>query len=159
MASDTLAPPAVDTPASGIVVRELEPGEYNRIHEAGGPLAGYDLSAIDHMRIIAVEEAGQIIGYWAVAVLVHAEPLWLGERARGRPGVVRRLLNGLVALLQRLDCQVAFGVINDKDFDINLPMARRLGFERVPGDLYVIKVPTKVQLDAPLPPAPAAGED
>lgn len=141
--TETLAPPALLPTGAGVTVRVLDPGEYNRLQEAGGPLAGYDLSRIDHMRILGVEEHGRLIGYWAVAVLVHAEPLWLDAPARGRPSVVRKLLTALTSLLQDLECKVAFGVINDRDFDMNLPMARRLGFERVPGDLYVIQVPER----------------
>lgn len=141
---DTSAPPAAPSgTTAGLVVRELDRGEYNRVQEAGGPLAGYDLSQIDHMRITAVEEDGRIIAYWCAAMLVHAEPLWIAPEARSRPIVVKKLLQGLIEILQDLGCQVAFGIISDVDFDVNLPMARRLGFEKVPGDTYVIHVPQK----------------
>ena len=142
---DTSAPPAAPFPAAAdrLVVRELDRGEYNRVQEAGGPLAGYDLSQIEHMRITAVEQDGRIVAYWCASMLVHAEPLWIAPEARGRPIVVRKLLQGLIAILQDLGCQVAFGVIADADFDVNLPMARRMGFEKVPGDTYVIHVPQK----------------
>jgi len=139
MDSETLAPP----PSLPTRVREvrgfrLPVDQIERIREAGGPLAEVDLSRISHALIAAVEVDGQLVAYWPVWKAVHAEPLWIAEPYRQSLAVSRALLAEVDQAVEEMGDPVVFAIIGELDLLTNGRQASRLGFQRVPGDLYYL---------------------
>jgi hypothetical protein len=128
------------------VCRVLPEAEYHRLlsHE---PFASGGLPNPAYNRIIVAEVGTEIVACWMVLTCVHVEPLWIHPEHRKRPGLIRRLWTAVAGVLQESHVLVAFGCITDADAAQNVPLALRLGFEKVAGDLYYIRVP------------PAAGEE
>ena len=114
-------------------------GQIERLREAGGPLAEADLSALDLEALPVVEVDGQIVAYWPAFFALHLEPLWVAEPYRLNPAVTRGLLEAMTQTLQTIGKPVAFAVI-DSATEV-APLAERLGFARVPGDLYYVQMP------------------
>ncbi len=112
-----------------------------RVREAGGPLAEVeDLSGLrDEKTIVAVEVDGRVVAYWVAFYALHLDPLWIAEAHRGNPAVNRTLLEGMGAVVVQTQESVAFAVLADGA--PHLSQAERLGFARVPGDLYYVTVP------------------
>jgi hypothetical protein len=120
----------------------LDPDQIERIREAGGPLAeAPDLSKFAQEAIIPVVEVeGRITAYWPVWKAVHAEPLWVAEGCRHNTAVIRGILQGVETALRAMGDPVAFAVIGQEDLDTSGVYAKRLGFDRVPGDLYYVVI-------------------
>lgn len=96
-------------------------------------------------RIIVAELDGPgtpIIAYWCVFTAIHVEPVWIHPDHRGRAGLVRALWRTIRGVLNG---QSAFACIFDADAPRSAPLARKLGMEKLPGDLYFLSRP------APLP--------
>jgi len=110
-----------------------------RLREAGGPLAEADLTQLDLEALPVVEVDGSIVAYWPIFYALHLEPLWIVEDQRARRPVVKGLLDLMRESLALIGKPVAFAVI-DPDTPI-LALAERLGFDRVPGDLYYVTAP------------------
>jgi hypothetical protein len=117
-----------------------------RLREAGGPLADTDLSTLQAKALPVIEVDGQIVAYWPCFYALHLEPLWVTEDARQHPAVLRALLELLQQTLMEIGEPVSFAVIDPAT--PTLPLAERLGFARVPGDLYYVTMPA---------PAPVGG--
>ena len=119
--------------------RLLPLAERDRLREAGGPLREADLDALDLAALPVVEVDGGIVAYWPAFFALHLEPLWIADDQRGKPSVVKALLAAMSEALQQIGKPVAFAVL-----DPATPMeamAERLGFARVPGDLYYVMQP------------------
>jgi len=110
-----------------------------RLREAGGPLADADLSQLDLEALPIVEVDGQIVAYWPIFYALHLEPLWIAEDHRRQAAVTHGLLDLMRQALLNIGKPVAFAVI-DPDTPV-LALAERLGFDRVPGDLYYVTAP------------------
>lgn len=50
-------------------------------------------------QMLVVEDAGQIVGCWALMTVLHAEGVWIAPAHQGRGSVARRLLRGMRQLL------------------------------------------------------------
>lgn len=122
------------------IERELAPEDFSRIVEADGPLHGQPIPDPRHTRFTILEVGDQIVGYWGLYDTLHAEPVWIHPDYRQHPAVAKLLLEGLGRLLQDLGATFVFGIIADEDVLKNLPLAERLGFERIPGSLYGVRV-------------------
>lgn len=135
----TDAPPAL-APSTPKTIRafRLSMEDVERIREAGGPLAEVDLSHMHQALIAAVEVDGKLVAYWPVWRAVHAEPLWVTEEARKSPAVIRGILDQVEAAMTEMGDPLIFAVIGDQDILTSGRYAMRLGFERVPGDLFVL---------------------
>lgn len=120
-------------------VRVLPADEFVRL-QAFEPFASQGLPHPDHTVIVVAEQGREIVGFWGLFNAVHVEPLWIAEAHRQRPGLVRRLWDTIVTVLAQHGVQTAFALIAYQDQAQNLPMAQRLGFARLPGDLYFVRV-------------------
>jgi hypothetical protein len=125
-----------------VIKKVLDPADYGRLAEAGGPLADV-IPNPEHTVVNVVEEDGRVVAYWPTFNAVHAEPLWIAETHRHRREVTIALVEQVMETLQGCGVPVAFGIIADVDLIINLPMAKKLGFQKAPGELYFITVPPK----------------
>lgn len=122
-----------------VKVRELPPDEFGRLIGVGP--AGAELFPNALTRVIVAEDSeGKIVAYWWVWPAVHVEPVWISEENRWRAGMVRSLWTQVRNVLVESNIPVAFGIIGYEDALMSLPPALRLGFKKVPGDLYYIAV-------------------
>jgi hypothetical protein len=124
-------------------VRELPPEEWHKLLEMPGPYhdAGQVPTAA-HNRILVIEEDdGTIAGYWGIFTVVHVEPVYIRPEYRHKVSVTRRLWEGVQQLLIRLRVPGALAIISDADAPVNLPMATKIGFQKVPGSLYYLGLP------------------
>lgn len=87
--------------------------------------------------LCAVTPTGEIAAAWWVTIAWHVEPLWIDEKHRHRPGLIRQLWARVRQELKGQGADVGFGIISDP---LVAAQASRLGFHRVPGDLYFIRV-------------------
>jgi hypothetical protein len=110
-----------------------------RLREAGGPLAEADLSNMRSALLAVVEVDGQIVAYWPVWQATHAEPLWVAEAQRHNPAVIRAILAQVEQAMAILHDPLIFAIIGDADLLGSGHYAMRLGFTRVPGDLFVLQ--------------------
>lgn len=116
----------------------LPPAERERLREAGGPLADpeVDLSSMQWEALPVVEVDGRIVAYWPAFFGLHLEPLWIAEPHRLHVGVAKALLALTELAVAQIGRPVAFAVIAPDA--PTLTLAGRLGFARVPGDLYYV---------------------
>lgn len=132
-----------------VAIRELPPEEYGRLQAAGGPLSHLTLAPSDDARVVVGERDGRIVAYWVAHTVVHLEPLWIDPAHRHRPSLIGGLLREMRALLARLRVPFAWAIIADADLPVNLPMAEKIGFVKVPGGLYGIQLgPPRGESDA-----------
>jgi hypothetical protein len=128
---------------SRYAVRELPVDEWPKLLEIDGPYQTQgSLPDAHYNRIIVEEVEGEIIGYWGAFTVVHTEPVWLHPAYRMRTGAVKHLWEGMRDLLVRMKVPGTVAIIEDKDAPINLPMATKLGFVKVPGSLYFLDLRT-----------------
>jgi len=76
--------------------RELPRSEWARL--AGTELApaiAADVFPADTRLVVVEDDAGAIVGAWAVIRYVHVEGLWIAPTHRGRGRVLRHLLAGM----------------------------------------------------------------
>jgi len=80
--------------------------------------------------LVVEDDAGAIVGAWAVYRLVHVEGIWVAPAHRGRTVVFRRLLAGMRMLVRAFGSSVALtGAIDPVVAD----MLRKLGAVELPG--------------------------
>ncbi len=126
-------------------VRLLTGEEYQRLLSFE-PFQSGGLPSPEVSRILVAELDGAIVGFWGLFNAVHVEPLWIAEEHRKRPGLVRRLWSAVADQLRSVGVYTAFACIADRDAAQNVPLAMRLGFERVQGDLYVVRIQPQPEL-------------
>lgn len=117
----------------------LPVAERERLREAGGPLAEVDLKTLEAEALPVVEVDGRIVAYWPVFYALHLEPLWVAEAFRQHPGVLKGLLEQTEAAVASTGEPASFAIIDPEA--PSLPLAEKLGFARVPGDLYYVLMP------------------
>jgi hypothetical protein len=127
------------TPSSSpkIRVRELPAAELHRLQEI---LPEYR-EGIDSRtaRVIVAEDAdGKIVAHWGVFVSVHVEPIHISLPYRKNPGMIRSLWNGVCEILESTGQKVSFAVLAQES--PALPLAQRLDFEKIEGDLYWVRL-------------------
>lgn len=119
-------------------IRVLDPSEYHRL--AGlGPFTEELLPDESTVIVVAEDDDEQILGYWCAFNAVHLEPLWVVEAERGN-GVGMALWGGLRKLLEGNGVVSAFAMVADEDVMTHLPMARKIGFKRVPVSTLFIEL-------------------
>jgi len=120
-------------------VRELPVEEWPKLLEVPGPYKEQGtLPVAAHNRMIVAEVNGEIVGYWGAFTVVHTEPVYIQPEYRQRISVVRPLWEGMRDLLVQLQVPGTMAIILDEDAPVNLPMATKLGFQKVPGSLYFL---------------------
>lgn len=125
-----------------VVIRELRPEEFGRLSGIG-PFAGRVVPATLPGRILVAESpTGHIVAIWGALHVIHVEPLWIIPDYRKNPGLGRRLLTRMRALLRDMGVTRAFAVLGPElpDLETRQAMARRLNFEPIPGDLYMVRL-------------------
>lgn len=127
------------TPTPIPTLRVLPDEDYPRLL-AFEPFATGGLPSPAVSRILVAELGGDIVGFWGLFNAVHVEPLWIHPDHRSRPGLIRRLWTAVQSELRAAGVFTAFACIADRDAAQNVPLALRQGFERVPGDLYMIRL-------------------
>lgn len=115
-------------------VRVLPPEEWDRL-AAYEPFKSNGLPTIDHWRVIIVEDDGKIVGFCCLFNAVHWEPWWIAPLYRGKPGILRQLIEQSEAILTEAHVQTAFVTVGD-DLPENQDLVEHFGFERAPGALY-----------------------
>lgn len=107
----------------------------------GGPLYGQDLSKAEATHIMVAEVNGEIQAYWPICMVLHMDGLYFKPEARHRRTIILQLLGQVIVFLQSIGAELVFAVIEPATFgEGNLPMAEKLGLEKVPGDLYFLKI-------------------
>lgn len=93
------------------------------------------------MVVAVVDEEQHLRAYWPIWTAVHVDGLWIdqGLTAETGAGAVRGLLLGLFATLRESGVARAFAVLPPGT--PSLEQGERLGFQRQPGDLYLLQVP------------------
>lgn len=125
-----------------VTVRLLPPEEHHRLLTAPGPFQGLAQPPDpNHSRVIVVEgDDGQIYGSWTLHDTVHAEPVYLTPAVRKSPRVVRALTEAVLEQLVAHGVQTAFVLIEDDNTEV-LEIARRLGFQQLPGRAFALQFP------------------
>jgi ribosomal protein S18 acetylase RimI-like enzyme len=111
--------------------------------EEWGKLDGTELAAwapqMDPTRatvVVVEDEAGTVIGCWALVQVLHAEGVWVAPSHRGRASVARRLVRAtLEAARQRGVRAVATAAVTP---DVERLLTRHLGATELPGKQYVL---------------------
>ena len=120
------------------IVRELPRAEFGKL-AACDPFVPYawKLEKI-RARVIDAEtaETGQIVACWAAFDAVHLDPLWIAAAYRRRPKLALQLLDAMRAVLAECGVSSALAIIADPTV---AAMAERLGFEPIPGQLYLLR--------------------
>lgn len=105
-------------------------------------LAGTELeTAWPHLpetaQVVVVEDAGAIVGCWALFQQVHVEGVWIAPAHRGKASVARRLLAGMRRTAQAMGARtVATGALTD---DVR-QLLDRLHAVPLPGDHYAVPI-------------------
>lgn len=125
--------------AKACTVRPLPVEEWPKLLECPGPYK--ELGTLPDSRynqILVAEIDGKIIGYWGAFTCVHTEPVFIQPEYRQRISVIRPLWEGMRDLLVSMQVPGTLAIILDEDAPVNLPMATKLGFQKVPGSLYFL---------------------
>lgn len=88
--------------------------------------------------VVAEDERGVIVATWGVFATVHIEPLWIEESHRKNPGLIRGLWEAVHEILKRTSQKVSFAILAEDS--PALPLAERLDFEKIDGDLYWVRL-------------------
>jgi hypothetical protein len=124
-----------------LVVRELRPEELDAL-TAVPPFneVGLGTEDRDTVRVVGAIRDGKIVAYWMLFDTVHVEPLWISPEERGNPALIRQIWEKVRGILDRCGVPIAFAVIGDGALGTNAPMAARLGFKPLAGNLFYLLV-------------------
>lgn len=108
-------------------------------------LEGTELAAVvaaagdgDDLRIVVVEDdAGALVGAWALFPVWHVEGLWVAAEHRGRGAVARRLLDGMRHLWRMVGARAVVTASCSEDVT---QLLKHVGASALPGTHYVLKV-------------------
>lgn len=105
----------------------------------------YDLTGPDFdpdfTLVLVVEDThqdGLVVGSWVMLNAVHLEGFHVAEHARHTVGIIVALFVGMMETLKRGKIKAAVTIAQDP---VIAKMAEEVGFQRIPGDLYQIRVP------------------
>ncbi len=127
-------------------VRQLQPDEFRRMRGAGGPFGDQlrqsaALPDTAHTRIVVMEDdAGAIKAYIVVFDTLHMEPVWFDSDVRRHVKAGAELFHQAFAIMQRAGAQSCFGIILDADKATVAPLAEKLGFTPLPGQVYALRL-------------------
>lgn len=127
--------------ASALVYRELSIAEWNLLKT----VPPFDVKATPNpsaARVIVAQdnETGKLVAYWFLVTIVHVEPVWIDPTYRHKPTLVRKLWESTFRMLKSIGVSKAFCTINYDAPRENASMAQRLGFKRLPTDLYLLEL-------------------
>ena len=138
-----------------MMVRTLPADELTKMHGAGGPLGewlrtqptGLDP---DHTRVVVMEDAtGAIKGYMVVFDCLHVEPLWFDDDVRRKvPKAGIEMIKRALGEAQNAGAQSVFGIILEADKATVAPLAAKMGFTPLPGQLYAIRFDYPEKVDS-----------
>ena len=111
-------------------IRVLDPEEHEKLIGLG-PFQDRGPDPATSVVVVAEDDAGRVLGYWCAFNAVHLEPLWVAEKERGN-GVGMSMWKGLREVLVAHGVSSAFAMVADEDAMTHLPLAGKLGFQRVP---------------------------
>lgn len=119
-----------------MITRQLPQAEWPRIaHTEIGP--ALEVLPPDDTRILVVEDAGQILGTWALIRYVHVEGVWVHPDHRKRGRVAAHLLGGMREIAQAWGQSV---VLTAAVTDDVRQLIAHLGGQQLPGDHYVLPI-------------------
>lgn len=125
-------------PRGPYTVRMLPVEEWDRLRNL--PFASQGLPPPELAVIFVAETtAGEIVGIWSAMTAVHLDGLWV-DPAHQATTVAGRLLKATKGFLRETGVAVAFTMISDPAV---MCLAHKAGFERYPGDLWMIQVPAE----------------
>ncbi len=105
---------------------------------AGTPLDEVVLMLPPDTRVIVVQdEAGAVVGQWAVIRYVHLEALWIAPEHQKRGAVGRRLLTMAKRVAQSWGATAVWTAAMTDDVRALLA---RVGARQLPGDHYVMPI-------------------
>lgn len=118
----------------------LPPDEWHRIKTElpDSPLAKLEAYSQLEGIVVVAEQDGQLVGHWPLILTWHAEPLYLLPEHRKTGPALKSLLMGLFSTMRNAEVPTALVIIEDPE--IQEP-ASRLGFQHVPGQLYIAHAP------------------
>ncbi len=133
-----------DPRAPQLVYRELSIAEWTALKT----MPPFDVKATPNpaaARVMVAQDVftGKLVAYWFVLTVVHVEPVWIDPSFRHKPTLVRKLWEGTMRMLRSIDVRLAFCTVNYDAPRENASMAQRLGFKRLPTDLYVLELEKK----------------
>lgn len=88
-------------------------------------------------QVIVVEDAGRVVGCWAVVQMTHVEGLWIDPDYRGSVGVARRLWVTTMAAARRV---AARWVMTGSQQPEIAQMLLKAGAVQIPMDTFVMPV-------------------
>lgn len=119
-----------------MTVRTLPREQWSRVRHT--PLGeALPLLPPDTEVLIVEDEAGAIVGTWAVLRYVHVHGFWIADAHRKRGAVLRRLLQGLRAAAERWGARAVMTSAETSDV---AELIRRYGGRKLPGAPFVFPV-------------------
>ncbi len=139
MATEVMSPSEGRT--REVIIRELGPDEVHLLYTLP-PFNVEGVPAFGHSRVIVGQdkETGAIVAYWFIFDAVHVEPVWIDFNFRKRPGLIRRLWGKVREVLEESKVPGAFAMVDNAAVMPNASQAVRLGFKRLPGELYYLRL-------------------
>lgn len=130
-----------DVVPGDLTVRELLPEEFD-VLKSLPPFDEIGLGADDRdkIRVVGAIRNGKLVAYWMLFDTVHVEPLWISPEERGNPTLVRQIWERVRGVLDACRVPLAFCIIGDGALSTNAPMAARLGFKPMSGNLFYLLV-------------------
>lgn len=124
-------------------IRVLDPSEHERLIGLG-PFKDLGPDPANSVVVVAEDDHGRVLGYWCAFNAVHLEPLWVAESERGN-GVGMALWEGVREVLKEHGVLSAFAMVGDEDVMTHLPLAGKLGFQRVPASILFVNLANGVE--------------
>lgn len=116
--------------------RRLPRSEFARLE--GTEVAPFAAELPDDAVVLVVEDdAGAIVGTWAIFGMVHVEGVWIAPAHRRRGGVARALVTGMKTVAQELGAR---GVVTGALTEEVRSLICHLQGSKLPGEFYVIPV-------------------
>lgn len=116
------------------VARVLPTEEWDRVRDFGPFAQAGTLPDPLFAKIIVLETPdGEIVGCWEMTTLALLEGLYLREDWRGSHAAAKRLLLGMLELLDRYQIKTALTVIQDPKV---MELAKTAGFTAMEGTLH-----------------------
>lgn len=139
-----VAPAQVGTALPQLVYRELSIAEWAELKT----MPPFNTKATPNpaaARVMVAQDVvtGRLVAYWFMLTVVHVEPVWIDPDYRHKPTLVRKLWEGTMRMLKSIDVSLAFCTVNYDAPRENASMAQRLGFKRLPTDLYLLELKEK----------------
>lgn len=120
-----------------MTTRLLPPDEWPR-------LIGTELETVwplldrDRAQIVVVEDdAGAIVGCWALFPLIHAEGVWIAPEHRGKAVVARHLYRGMVQTARAMQARTVLTAAVDEDVT---RLLAHLQAQQLPGQHFVLTI-------------------